>query len=729
MRGPVALGIALSLALSAGCRQRKIPPGPVARGPDDAAAAAAPAPDRTSLLAELKREPDAVSDRDLTSRDARVRRAATRAIARTTRGAHVALLEMALSDEDPEVVAWAAYGLGSSCRAEGAPSADIVRALAVRGARPPEMGRARLSPTFAIARALGRCASDEAEKTLVAWLDDGDARTRAASFGLGDIAGRKKSLEEPTEVALLSAAAGSASTKPVGEALYPFGRLDRVLGAVQDRLLEVARGRLAQPGPSRVFAIRALARLPKGGDVDLERVLATATGYDTVERSEAARGLERFGSAGLFALARALGVLVPASDRISSTSLGTPLYGPLLAAVEVLAQNPAAVSTPGARAPLFALARLPSSDGAPVSLTRRVTRLRCAAATALVNAADDDPLLTACDGTKDGETGQLALLRVIGRRSVAGHRLTTFRKLAVSDHVRVREAVIAMLASHAEVEAGPDLARALSAHEPGMAATAAQLIAAHPERAYAQRAPARKGGTAEAPDVDPAIAAALAEALERAWPPDQIEALGSLAEAAGALRLQSAHGRLEALCKSANPTLREHAGRALSLMRGAKVACTDAPPRQVPEEANRLVSTPIVLELVTDAGSLRLKLDPVLAPVAVTRFVELAREGFYDGVAVHRVVPGFIVQLGDRAGDGYGGSGRSALPCETSPAPTEPLDVAVALSGKDTGSSQLFVSLGRQPQLDGDYALVGRAEGDWASVAEGDVIMHVGVLP
>jgi cyclophilin family peptidyl-prolyl cis-trans isomerase len=174
--------------------------------------------------------------------------------------------------------------------------------------------------------------------------------------------------------------------------------------------------------------------------------------------------------------------------------------------------------------------------------------------------------------------------------------------------------------------------------------------------------------------------------------------------------------------------LREHAARGLSWLRGAKVACKTGTAGEPLEEAARLVSKPVVLELATDTGSLRITLDPALAPLAVTRLFDLVRDGFFDGMAVHRVVPGFVVQLGDRGGDGYGGSGHAALPCETAPVPIEPLDVVVALSGRDTGSSQIFVALGRQPQLYGEAAVVGKAEGDWASVAEGDVIMHVGIL-
>ena len=51
--------------------------------------------------------------------------------------------------------------------------------------------------------------------------------------------------------------------------------------------------------------------------------------------------------------------------------------------------------------------------------------------------------------------------------------------------------------------------------------------------------------------------------------------------------------------------------------------------------------------------------------------MSLAQRGFYDGLTVHRVVPGFVAQFGDPAGDGYGGDGQAPLRCETSPLPFE----------------------------------------------------------
>ena len=114
--------------------------------------------------------------------------------------------------------------------------------------------------------------------------------------------------------------------------------------------------------------------------------------------------------------------------------------------------------------------------------------------------------------------------------------------------------------------------------------------------------------------------------------------------------------------------------------------------------------------------------------MVVTRVLDLARAGYYDGMVVHRVVPAFVAQFGAPHGDGFGGpEGQPALRCETSPLPFTTLTVGVALSGRDTGSSQLFVMQGRAPHLDGGYALIGAAAGPWTSLAEGDVIRKVKV--
>jgi cyclophilin family peptidyl-prolyl cis-trans isomerase len=99
-------------------------------------------------------------------------------------------------------------------------------------------------------------------------------------------------------------------------------------------------------------------------------------------------------------------------------------------------------------------------------------------------------------------------------------------------------------------------------------------------------------------------------------------------------------------------------------------------------------------------------------------------------MVVHRNSFGFVTQFGAPRGDGFGGPpGRPALRCETSPIPFSLNTVGIALAGRDTGSSQLFVMHGRYPHLDGQYAWVGTATGAWAAFVDGDVIQDVKVSP
>lgn len=112
------------------------------------------------------------------------------------------------------------------------------------------------------------------------------------------------------------------------------------------------------------------------------------------------------------------------------------------------------------------------------------------------------------------------------------------------------------------------------------------------------------------------------------------------------------------------------------------------------------------VRLDTDRGAVVLELRPDVAPITVGRFLGLVNRGFYDGLPFHRVVPGFVVQGGDPRGDGYGGPGYW-MRCETSELRYERGTIGMALAGRDTGGSQLFVTYGRQPHLEGRYPIFG----------------------
>ncbi len=133
--------------------------------------------------------------------------------------------------------------------------------------------------------------------------------------------------------------------------------------------------------------------------------------------------------------------------------------------------------------------------------------------------------------------------------------------------------------------------------------------------------------------------------------------------------------------------------------------------------------------LKTRHGTIEVHLDVVEAPLTSACFVSLARRGFYDGLTFHRVEPGFVVQGGCPRGDGNGGPGY-ALRCEITRRGYGRGAMGMALSGKDTGGSQFFVTLQPQPHLDGGYTLFGQVVAGMDVVDRirpGDVIERVTV--
>ena len=129
----------------------------------------------------------------------------------------------------------------------------------------------------------------------------------------------------------------------------------------------------------------------------------------------------------------------------------------------------------------------------------------------------------------------------------------------------------------------------------------------------------------------------------------------------------------------------------------------------------------------TKHGTVEILLDVVETPLTTASFIDLARRGFYDGLTFHRVEPHFVVQGGCPRGDGNGGPGYT-LRCEISQRPYGRGAVGMALSGKDTGGSQFFITHSPQPHLDGGYTLFGQVLSGMEVVDQirpGDVIERV----
>jgi cyclophilin family peptidyl-prolyl cis-trans isomerase/HEAT repeat protein len=109
----------------------------------------------------------------------------------------------------------------------------------------------------------------------------------------------------------------------------------------------------------------------------------------------------------------------------------------------------------------------------------------------------------------------------------------------------------------------------------------------------------------------------------------------------------------------------------------------------------------------TDRGTVEIELAIIDAPLTVANFIELARKGFFNGIAIHRVVPDFVIQDGDPRGDGEGGPGYT-IRDELNELPYLRGTVGMALDWKDTGGSQWFITHSPQPHLDARYTVFGR---------------------
>ena len=128
------------------------------------------------------------------------------------------------------------------------------------------------------------------------------------------------------------------------------------------------------------------------------------------------------------------------------------------------------------------------------------------------------------------------------------------------------------------------------------------------------------------------------------------------------------------------------------------------------------------LTLTLDSGGdVVIKLRPDLAPGHVERITELAKEGFYDGVVFHRVIPGFMAQGGDPTGTGMGGSQLPDLKAEFSREPHVRGVCSMARAANpNSANSQFFICFDDATFLDGQYTV-------WGEVTSG--MEHVDALP
>ena len=242
-------------------------------------------------------------------------------------------------------------------------------------------------------------------------------------------------------------------------------------------------------------------------------------------------------------------------------------------------------------------------------------------------------------------------------------------------------------------------AAALADPDEGVRATACGWLADHPVVPYATLAAALtvalRDESIESPlgAIKALAARGEAEPLERGAVVELLERLGR--QSSYALRREAAAG-LVRLGRPAPPL-----GPALG---GGPAGGADdlGPYREIVERTRQ----PRTVEVRTNRGSFRLRLDCPRAPRTCLNFLGLAAQHFYDGLLFHRVVPDFVIQAGDPRGDGFGGPGYT-LGDEINRLRYARATAGMALAGPDTGGSQFFIALSPQPHLDGGYTAFG----------------------
>ena len=126
----------------------------------------------------------------------------------------------------------------------------------------------------------------------------------------------------------------------------------------------------------------------------------------------------------------------------------------------------------------------------------------------------------------------------------------------------------------------------------------------------------------------------------------------------------------------------------------------------------------------TNQGAIAIELFDDDAPKTVENFLKLSRDGFYDGVIFHRIIPDFMIQGGDPEGSGRGGPGyKFADEFHASLKHSKPGILSMANAGPNTNGSQFFITVAATPFLDNKHSVFGE-------VTEGyDVVKKISQVP
>ena len=284
-----------------------------------------------------------------------------------------------------------------------------------------------------------------------------------------------------------------------------------------------------------------------------------------------------------------------------------------------------------------------------------------------------------------------------------------------------------LVAVHSEY-AIPDVLRALAAFKPTDLATVA--------RAHLTDSDVIVRGTAADLLGDLPPSEETTRSLVQAWPQAANDTLNdaaiSIVDALGKQKTDAANNQLKEALKSGDPLIRRRAAAALKASGAGDFSAQigTVHTRNTDADYSRALSRigkNVRAVVTTSKGSFTSEFLPEAAPLTVDNFVQLAQRNYYRNVTIHRVVANFVIQDGDPRGDGNGGPGYQ-IRCEINQVLYDRAAVGMALSGKDTGGSQWFVTHSPQPHLDGGYTVFGRVVAGMDvvdKIVRGDVIQSV----
>jgi len=702
-----ATALAAWLAAAAGCGSaRTVPEIEIVGdgGTGDPVALMDDAEDRRALVSEIAE----IAQRA----DPEIRARAALAMGRIGDPAASPMLVDLLSDPSIEVRRSAAFAAGVL---DASAPPDLVRAVLDRLAPAEDPGE-----IASLLDAVGRTGGAEAAARLADAVEDPRSAVRASAARALGLLGQR-GIPVPDEAVSRIASLLEDPEEPVrfmaAFALYRIAEPSPGPAEAADALRRAASA--DGSAEVRAYAIRALARR---GHLDETMLLEALEDADERVAATAASSLALLGDGPRCALGQVS--LERAAARLSESpglADGAFAHTARAALESVRGCDPASAIPDLGRRIEAALSGpdRPRSAGAD--------RIRCLARLA---AGSDDLALVSCAPERPWEGKRLLAWRLGRAAATSGRKARVLIEMIAEPDDRVAAAAIDALNGSELPEAREAILTAARGDRPIVVAAALDAVALDP--ASFEREPDGPDGPDAGAAPGGAIGAAAA-AIDRfagsdwAWAP-----LVSAAAALGALGDPAAEPLLARLARDPRPSVR---GTALEAYRS--VPGIDPPPlpparpaRPVPaaeKAAWRFARA--TAEVRTTRGTFVVRLRGDAAPAAVASFAELAAEGFFDGTEIHRVVPNFVVQAGDPTGTGLGDPGY-ALRCEVSPIPYERGTVGMALAGKDTGGSQFFVALSRQPHLDGRYTAFGEVVSGMDAVdliEEGDRILGVSI--